>query len=227
MEAALASALEGLARVELYLYGFFGLVGLACGWAIYRAGRRLEDTPFGIERAEAEQKRAQAGVALAILLLLSAGLFWSTRYGAQALSGSLQPTAAPTVVLTPTPITGAGAVSVDRSGCNPNLQISQPADGALVNTTYEILGTANTPNLAFYKLEISGSATNGNWVTIHVGIKAVENGSLNASFSPNPYTPGNYALRLTTVDNDGQASPPCVVSIQLDRPGQPTPPPVP
>lgn len=227
MEAALVSALEWLARFETYVYIGLALVAVWCVVIIGRAGRRLDDTTFGIERAEAEGARTQAVVALAVILLLAGGLFWSTRYGVNALSGSIAPTAAPTVVVTPTPITDPGTVKVDRSGCNETLQISQPADGTLVNTTTEILGTVNTPNLAFYKLELSGAPTNGNWVTINVGTTAVVNGRLVATFSPNPYTPGNYAMRLVAFDNDGEASVPCVVGIQLDRPGQPTAPPVP
>lgn len=227
MEAALASALEGLARYETYVYVLLALIGVWCVVVIQRAFRRLEDTPFGLERAEAEQSRMQGVIGLAVLMLLAGAVFWSTRYGAQALAGSARPTAVPTVITTPTPITQEGVVTVDRSGCGATLSISQPADGTVVNTTTEILGTANTPNLAFYTLELSGAATRGNWVTINVGTTAVENGRLVNSFSPNPYTPGSYAMRLTAYDNDGQASTPCLVGVQLDRPIQPTAPPVP
>jgi hypothetical protein len=227
MEAALAGALEGLARYETYVYVLLGLIGVWCGVVIQRAFRRLEDTPFGLERAEAEQARTQGVIGLAVLMLLAGGVFWLTRYGAQALAGSVQPTAVPTVVTTPTPITGTGVVTVDQGGCNDALRISQPADGTLINTTTEILGTANTPNLAFFTLELSGAATSGNWVTINVRTAAVVNGKLVDTFSPNPYTPGYYAMRLTAYDNDGEASPPCLVAVQLDRPGQPTAPPVP
>lgn len=225
--SALLSALEWLGRYELFVYGVMGLAAVWCVFAIVNAGRRLDDTPFGLERAEAEQARTQAAIGLAVLAFVAGGLFWSTRYGSLGLSGALQITPTPTLAVTATPITDNGTVSVDRSGCTETLTISQPADGTLINTTFEILGTVNTPNLAFYKLELSGSATGGNWVTITVDTDPVVNGQLLPSFSPNPYTPGDYAMRLIAYDNDGESTPPCAVSISLDRPGQPTAPPVP
>ncbi len=225
--SALLGSLEWLARYEIYVYGVMAVGAAWCVYGIVQAARRLEDTPFGLERAEAEQTRTQAVVGLAALAILAGGLFWSTRYGMLTLSGSVVIPPTPTLVLTPTPITDGGAIAVDSSGCNETLIISQPADGTLINTTYEILGTVNTPNLAFYKLELSGAATNGNWVTITVNTTPVMNGVLLPSFSPNPYTPGNYAMRLIAFDNDGNSAPPCAVAVSLDRPGQPTAPPVP
>lgn len=225
--SALLGGLEWLARYETYVYVVLAIAGAWCVYGIVQAARRLEDTPFGLERAEAEQARMQAVVGLAVLAILAGGLFWSTRYGTLSLSGAVVITPTPTPVLTPTPITDSGAVTVDASGCNDVLRISQPADGTQINTTYEILGTVNTPNLAFYKLELSGSATNGNWVTITVNTEPVTNGVILPSFSPNPYTPGNYAMRVVAYDNDGNSLPPCTVSVSLDRPGQPTAPPVP
>jgi len=224
----LAAALAGLARVEVFVYAALGLAAAWFIFSIYRSGQRLEDTPFGIERAEAEQARMGAVVGLVVLAALAWGVFWLVNSGSGALSDVIRPTTTAAPRLTPTAITASGQVQVDKTGCNDVLAILKPVDGELINTTYELLGTVNPPNLAFYKLELSGAATDGNWVTIGVGLTPVEGGPLlRQSFSPNPYTPGYYALRVTAYDNDGEPSEPCVVSIQLDQPGQPTPPPVP
>ncbi len=224
----LAGALAALARFEIYLYAALALGAAWFIYGIYRAGLRLADTPFGIERAEAEQSRTGSIIGLFALAAVAGGVYWAAHFGTSALSGAFLPTPTAAPRLTPTAIMTTGEVQVDKTGCNETLSILKPVDGELVNTTYELLGTVNPPNLSFYKLELSGAATGGNWVTIGVGTTPVVNGALlRQSFSPNPYTPGFYALRVTAYDNDGEPSEPCAVSIRLDQPGQPTPPPVP
>jgi hypothetical protein len=205
-----------LAEHELRLYGLLGTVALICLAFALLAIRRLGRTPFGLERALARRSLNNALAGLLVSVSVGASLYLANHYVAPAwfaepteLPPELRPTAAPTA----TPILSAGPLTVDSSGCDPNrAMLKQPAGGERLTGEVEVLGTANVPNLAFYRIEISGVTTNGAWVTLDVGSEPKVNGQL-GDFNVNSYPAGEYALRLVVTDNLGQAYPPCTIAV--------------
>jgi hypothetical protein len=78
----------------------------------------------------------------------------------------------------------------------------------------EVVGTANIPDFAFYKLEINGPSTEGNWQTLSAGSTPTVGGVL-GSWDSSIYIPGNYNFRLVVYDASGNWPPPCVVPINI------------
>jgi hypothetical protein len=205
-----------LVEHEARLFGLLGAVGLICVAFVLLAVRRLGRTPFGLEKTLARRSLNAALAGLLLCLALGASLYLANRYVGPAwfaepteLPPELRPTSAPTA----TPILSAGPITVDSSGCDPNrAALTQPESGERLTGEVEVLGTANVPNLAFYRIEISGVATNGAWVTLNVGNEPKVNGRLGV-FNVNSYQAGEYAFRLVVSDNLGNAFPPCAIAV--------------
>ncbi len=217
----MSELLTRLARYEMWIYAGVGVVaglGLILFWIRYQQTDRAQ---FGLERSHS-QRRQNVALAVALLALgFGIGLFVTLRYGTPTAGAPLLPPAeqtpaTPTPFPTATPIQSTGPLVVDSSGCdNPSLTLTAPGRGErIASAAYEVRGTANTPNFAFYRIEISNAATSGAWVTLAVGRDPIVNGRL-GSFSTEPYQPGEYAFRLSVVDNLGQISVPCVIVVTL------------
>jgi hypothetical protein len=118
--------------------------------------------------------------------------------------GTPLPTATATPALLP-----AGA------GCeNPNATLTVPAFGQSVAGPVEVKGTANIADFAFYKLELNGPSTEGNWQTLSAGSTPVVDGVL-GTWDSSIYVPGNYNFRLVVYDATGSWPPPCVIPINI------------
>jgi hypothetical protein len=116
------------------------------------------------------------------------------------------PTAGPTS--TP-PVLPAGSCP------DPNVQIVAPVAGQVFSSEIQVRGTAKAENFAFYKLTLTGPATNGVTQTAGDVVRTpVDGGVLGAIDPTNLLTqPGVYVLGLVVVDNTGNELPHCNVSI--------------
>jgi hypothetical protein len=100
------------------------------------------------------------------------------------------------------------------SGCVPNkIMITSPKSGLEVNGTVKIIGTADVPNFAFYKYEVTSMGTQ-NWATIAAKQNPVKEGDL-GEWNTVPFTNGDYFLRLVIVDNVGTSLEPCVIAVRV------------
>ena len=75
------------------------------------------------------------------------------------------------------------------------------------------MGTANIPNMQYYKLEFrpAGSSAEFSYIT---GQKHPANGLLGI-WDTSPLPDGAYTLRLVVVDNTGNYPPPCAVTVHV------------
>jgi hypothetical protein len=181
-----------------------------------RARSYLSRTPFGLEREQALRRQNAAAGLLTVLVLLSMAIYLADQF---VLPSYLLPraTAAPSQqpTATPSPIAVQTGIVVDSSGCeNADATLTAPTPGERIAGAFEVLGTANTPNLAFYKVEISGVGTGGDWLSLDVGTEPVVDGRL-GSFDASAREPGEYAFRLVVLDNAGNFPPPCVVPVTI------------
>jgi hypothetical protein len=187
-------------------------------WQVYRARARLSRTPFGLEREAAYQQQNSAVAMLLVVSALIGALYVSTQVIIPNADVFLPATTTPAIPPTPTPIQGGRPVVVDSSGCeNENVTLTKPANGDRMVGAFEVLGTANIPDFAFFKLEISGVGTQGAWASVEVGNEPITNSAL-GTFDSSLYPPGDYALRLVVIDAAGNAPPPCVVAITIAAP---------
>ena len=116
----------------------------------------------------------------------------------------------PLSTLPPTPAAVPGVLSCS----NPQATLTTPAFGDSLAGPVEARGSANIADFAFYKLEISGPATDGNWQTLSAGSTPVSEGAL-GSWDTSLYTPGSYSFRLVVYDAAGAGPPPCVIPITI------------
>lgn len=102
------------------------------------------------------------------------------------------------------------------AGCGPRVNISNPGNGATVSGTITIQGTADVPDFFFYKLEITGPETGGNWASLLSSViqQPVQNGILGTA-NLGSWTNGEYTLRLTVVDGTSNEVGSCLIGITV------------
>lgn len=126
-----------------------------------------------------------------------------------------------TVTATPPARTPTLTPTLAPAGPNcpdPRVQLGAPWAGQLLSGVVEIWGTADIPAFDFYKFEIKGPLTAGEWRTIgEVARTPVNNGRL-GYWDAGPVAraaPGVYWFRLVVVDNTGNYPTPCVVQVRI------------
>ncbi|MGH2521279.1 MAG: hypothetical protein ACRDH2_02145 [Anaerolineales bacterium] len=215
----MADAVALIAEYQNWAYALMGLGTLFYLRSVWQARQRLSQTPFGLER---ELAFRQQNSALAMILMLGAlALSVYTLTHVVLPNMSLNPasasTPAPGQDSTPPSAnpTTAGPIVVDSSGCsNPNATLSDPQANQIIAGSFEVRGTASIDNFAFFKIEINGAGTSGQWVSLDVGNTPVISGTL-GSFDTSAYEPGEYALRLVVLDSAGNSPPPCTIAVML------------
>jgi hypothetical protein len=229
MEEALVLVEEYQSWIYLVL-GVFGLVYLRL--TINRA-KELRSTFFGLERARARENLIRS---IMMLSLVGVGLvvtFIAATFGGPAIPIAARPTVLPTVSLLSTPEEPTGEEGVietatamgeglqDESGCfNQNATILSPENEDSVSGVVEIVGIANIPGFAFYKIEVMSLTPDSVWQAIGAGTDPVcencDDGSLIlARWDTSLITPGEYILRLVVTDSAGNAPLPCEIDLRV------------
>lgn len=132
----------------------------------------------------------------------------------------------PTPTLTPTPVGTIVPNSPPPLGCNtPNATLQIPANGMIVFEPIVVRGTASVENFAFYKFELNGPSTFGNFAPVtQYTVPVPELGEL-GQFVPSPYQPGQYQFRLSVFDVTNMSRASCTITIYISEP-IPTPTPL-
>lgn len=216
---------EGLIYILLALGGLF-----AFRW-LWKSWREWRDSVFGLEREFALRRMSQATAVSLLILALFFGELFLASFVAPALP-STDLLATPTMdilnqaqgSLSGNPpaalasVTQTANTSADSTnGCVPEkIFLTSPEPGDDVSGTVKLIGTVNVENFGFYKYEVSPQGAD-TWATISAGTDPVKNGEVGL-WDTSSLTPGDYQLRLLVTDNQGQAYPPCVISVQVSAP---------
>ena len=216
---------EGLIYILLALGGLF-----AFRW-LWKSWREWRDSVFGLEREFSMRRLSQALIVSFFILFLFFGELFLTSFVVPSLPASdilitstldiLNQTEGtlygdPAVVATAV-APALGQSSEQSSGCVPDaLILTAPEPGGDVSGTVTLVGTVDIDNFGFYKYEVSPQGAEA-WATISAGRETVRNGDLGL-WDTSTLTPGDYQLRLEVTDNQGQALPPCVISIRVSAP---------
>ncbi len=126
----------------------------------------------------------------------------------------------PTPTLTPTFVGTIVPNSPPPIGCDtPNATLQIPGNGMIVFEPIVVRGTANTEDFAFYKFELNGPSTFGNFAPLAVdGTQPVtELGDL-GQLIPSFYEPGEYRFRIVVFDTANAARASCEVTIFISEP---------
>lgn len=210
------AAAEFVVRYQNQILMGLGVIGLIFLFRLVTARSYLTTTPYGLER-EVALRRQNAALAILSLLVIVALIVYLMQSVIMPELVGPPATVTPTPQPTPTasPVATGGNIVVDSSGCdNPLATLTAPKTGDRIAGSFEVAGTANIPNMAFYKFEISGAGTGGEWLSLGVGPTPVVDGVL-GRFDAGARETGEYAFRLVVVDNAGEGPPPCVVVVTL------------
>ncbi len=132
----------------------------------------------------------------------------------------------PTPTLTPTPVGTIVPNAPAAVGCDtPNAQLQVPANGMIVFQPITVSGTAFADDFAFYKFELNGPSTFGNFATLPVdGTQSVTSLGDLGQFVPAFYEPGTYQFRLVVFDTTNAPRGSCTITIYISEPiATPTP----
>ena len=205
-----------IVKYQTYIFSSLALLALWYLFVLARARNYLSRTPFGLEREQALRRQNGALAILTVLVALAVTVYLADLIVVPQLMAP-DPTALATFVPSPSPspVQVREGIVVDSSGCdNPNATLTAPKSGERIAGSYEVRGTANIDNFAFYKFEISGAGTGGQWLSLGVGITPTVDSQL-GRFDSSAREPGEYAFRLVVLDNAGKYPLPCVVPISI------------
>ncbi len=212
-----------LATYEPLIYIALAIGGLFAFRRMWRSWREWRDSVYGLEREFALRRLGQAtAVALLILGALFAEFFIATFIAPSLPASDILATPTLNLLVTPagtlapdtTALVATQPVPNGMSGCVPDkVMITSPKSGDEVSGTIKITGTADVPNFAFYKYEVTSMGTQ-NWATIAAKEKTVKNDEL-GGWNTLPFTNGDYFLRLVIIDNVGTSLEPCVIAVRV------------
>ena len=231
-------ALRFFRALEIWIYLLLGLGGLFFIRRFIIAWQELRGAVFGLERESAQSRLNQAAGVLVLLLSLAVIEFMLVSFVAPTLPGAIPlPTATLNLLATPTTTLPAGGLQPGKPpaatpgssfgptpipGCLPGqIEIISPQNGEQVSGAVVIIGTARIANFGFYKFEIK-RPDEDIWLTIQAGNEAVTASQLGI-WDTSRLTPGEYQLSLIVVDSQAQASQPCIISLRVAPPPEPTP----
>lgn len=214
-----------LSSYEALIYVVLAIGGLFAFRWLWRSWREMQSAVYRMEREFSMQRLAQSvAVSVFIVILFCAELYVTSFILPNLPSSKLYPTptldfiSTPTGTLSPEIMTQFAnlprRIPTNSEGCAPGqVMISSPEAGEGIKGSVELLGFANIPNFGFYKLEVApqGGST---WTVFAAGSSVVKNDTL-GKWDTTAVTPGDYQLRLVVTDNQGAASPPCVVAVRV------------
>jgi len=96
---------------------------------------------------------------------------------------------------------------------NPLARLVSPGENQTVSGLVQVIGTANIPNMQYYKLEIRPVSSNGDFSYV-TGQTGPVDGVL-GTWDTAPLANGAYTLRLVVVDHTGNYPPPCQVTVNV------------
>ena len=215
----MAEAVFLIVRYQAWVFLLISVGALVYVWSFARARQYLSRTPFGLEREVAQRRQIRALTMLSLLVTLAVSMVVMDRVVVPDLTRrreasvpATQPAPSPSPMLFES---GNQPLVVDSSGCdNPNATLTTPQSHERIAGAFEVRGTANIENFAFYKFEIGGRDTGGAWIPLGVGSEPVVENVL-GRFDASAHETGEYAFRLVVVDNAGNFPPPCVIAVTI------------
>jgi hypothetical protein len=179
-----------------------------------------------------------------VLLILGGTIYFTATYLEPNLDLETESEPTPTVLLQPTPSSSPGPPTLTPTprptrtprptqtpettptptpkpvvlpNCpNSGVRLTNPTVNAVLKGAVEIRGSANIGEFQFYKFEIKGETTSGEWRTIATNDTPVTDGFLGV-WDTSALPAGAYAFRLVVVDKTGNYPEPCEVNVIIEH----------
>lgn len=192
---------------------------------------------IGIQRVVAPTIRADAGVEQSIEVIAQDGAFDTPTpfrsdntaidpSGVNLTPDDLNLRVLATPTLTPTPVGTIVPNAPPARGCDtPDSMLQIPANGMRVFEPITVVGTANSPDFAFFRFEISGPQTGNSFAILEEKTQPVVEIGEMGQFVPAFYEPGEYQFQVTVFDTTNMLRASCMVNIYISEP-IPTPTPL-
>jgi hypothetical protein len=208
------------------------------------AHREKSRAIFTLERESAASSRLRSIIMVFVVSALAGVVYFTATYVEPNLDIQTENETTPTVLLQPTPTPTPGTPTVTPSprptrtprptqtpettptptpkpvilpDCpNPQARLTHPTVNAVLKGPVEIRGSANIPEFQFYKFELKGEATSGEWRTIFTEETPVTDGVLGV-WDTSALPAGAYTFRLVVVDKTGNYPTPCEVDVTIEH----------
>lgn len=230
----MAEVLRFFRSNEIFIYLILGILAV---WQISKFAKawdELRSAAFGLEQESARNRLNLATTMLVMIIVLGIAEFGLVSLVIPGVPGAT-PHLTPTLDLLATATftleanqeaaqdsnaTPQPTIQTDDDGCKPGqLEITSPQPGETVQDVVEIYGTADIANFGFYKFEMA-AVNDTTWMTVQAGDVPVNNDLL-GYWDTSRLTSGEYILRLIITDNQGSASNPCSVRVNVSAPSEP------
>lgn len=221
-------ALLIIERYQGWIYLVLALAGLAYLRLSVRWYGRWRRSIFGLERDYAAGRLIRSLAMLSFIVVVALGTFLVATFLGPAVPLAARPTPLPTIslLLTATPLgalpaepgsaqTAAAVTTPDQAGCqNPAATILSPLPGDQLRGRVEIVGTADIPSFAFYKIEIRTADPNSTWKAVTAGTEPRVDQVLGV-WDVSLVEVGPYFLQLVVTDTAGNAPLPCALPVDV------------
>ncbi len=219
---------------EVFIYLILGILAV---WQISKFAKAWDDlrsAAFGLEQESARSRLNLATSMLVTIIILGIAEFGLVSFitpGVPDATPLLTPTidllATATITLEPNQETAQESnatpqptIQTEDNSCRPGqLEIASPQAGENVKDVVEIYGTADITNFGFYKFEMA-AVNDTTWQTVQAGDVPV-NDDLLGYWDTSRLASGEYILRLIITDNQGNASDPCAVRVNVSSTSEP------
>jgi hypothetical protein len=190
----------------------------------------MAESLYGLEQESAQRHSRQGIAALSLIAVLAMAemvliVFLAPNLPASSLlvTPTMNPLITPTITISSELLATFGGVTpqstptAQATGCIPGqIMITSPKPGDVIKGQVIILGTANIPNLGFYKYEFLPFGTEA-WQSIQASHTVIQDGEL-GPWDTSQVPPGDYNLSLVVVDNQGASLPACIVPVRVVAP---------
>jgi hypothetical protein len=222
-------ALLIIEQYQTWIYLVLALAGLTYLRLTLRWYGTWRRAMFGLERDHAAGRLTRSLAMLSFVALVALGTFLVATFLVPAVPLAARPTPLPTIslLLTVTPLAqlpaeagtpGAAApapATPDQAGClNPSATITSPLPGTQLRGRVEIIGTADIPSFAFYKIEMRSADPDSTWKAITAGTVTTQNDLLGV-WDVSLVEAGRYYLQLVVTDTAGNAPLPCAIQVDV------------
>jgi hypothetical protein len=234
-----------LKTYAIWIYALFAIVAIFALRSVLKARMEVRQSIFSLEKEFARNRVYKAIAIVAVMALLSGGLYFVTHMEEPQGPPSQEPTPTATQLLrstptlspeemTPTPTVTSTSARPTRQPIptapiatptptvpppplcpNPAVNLTAPGENARLSGALQVTGTAAIGNFWYYKIEIGIGRNPSQWTVIGDLHYEPLSNGVLETFNAAAFPAGEYTIRLVVVDKTGNFPEPCAAHVTL------------